>query len=224
MGEYSWPVKQIWFGVEGPKPGCEMLGIIKRSGQCRALGHFCHVKIPVNGKRVWASGAEDRTFYMHLVEWKDIGEKIPKDMIPALGWNDGNLYVFLHEGRVAVAGTQGTLAYLKEEAIREEWKNPAGRLTLIQRGAHLMVNHYIALMPEKMQPKAWGQARKEKPRVTLPVGCFNKERGEFEGLTGAVSIWNGPPPLWCVQVLEVKCPDSWIHVDKEHYQVLWELL
>jgi hypothetical protein len=199
-----------------------MLGIIKRSGQCRAMGHFCHVNIPVNGKKVWAGGAEDRIFYMHLVDWADIGQQIPKDMIPALGWNDPNTYVFSHEGKVVITGGQGNLITLNEHAIREEWRDPAGRITLIQKGAHFMVNHYIALMSEKMRTKEKWCARKEKPVVTLPVGCFNKEKGEFEGLTGAVSLWNGVPPPWCVQVIEVKCPSGWIHIDEEHYQVLWE--
>ena len=223
MSEYSWYVRQIWFGVEGPKPQREMLGMIKRSGQLKALGHFCHVKISVNGKKVWASGAEDRIFYMHLVTWDDIGQQIPKGMIPALGWNDdGNSYVFLHDGKLVLAARRGNLVELAPHAARPEWREPEGRITLIQRGVQYMVNHYIALMPEKMQPKTWGVARKEKPYVDLPVGCWNAEKGEFEGLRGAVSMWNGPPPPWCVQVIEVKCPDGWIHVGEEHYKVLWE--
>jgi len=220
MSEYAWYVKQIWFGVEGPEPERPMLGIIKRSGQCRAIGHFCHVKVPVNGKKVWAGGAEDRTFYMHLVEWDDIGQKIPKDMIPALGWKyGGNGYCFLHNGIVVQAGGRGSLSPVPPS----EWGSWRGDLlTLVQKGQQFMVNHYLALMSEVMSVKEPCVPRKEKPVVTLPVGCFDTEKGKFFGLTGAVSMWNGVPPPWCKQVVEVKCASGWIHVREEHYKVLWE--
>lgn len=221
MSEYSWYVKQIWFGVEGPKPELPMLGIIKRSGQCRALGHFCHVKLSVNGRKVWASGAEDRTFYMHLVSWDDIGRQVPKDMIPALGWNDPNTYVFKHEGDVVIAGSSGTLSVLRSELIRDEWKNPNDRLTLIQKGAQCMEKNYIALMEEPMPVVSPYTARRDKPRVTLPVGSFNKEKSVFQKLEGPLSMWNGPIPRWCKQVVEVDC-EGWIHVREEHVNVLWE--
>jgi hypothetical protein len=228
MSEYSWDVRGIWFGVEGPKPDLPMLGIIKRSGRVRQLGHFCHVKISVNGKKVWASGAEDRTFYMHLVGWKDVGGYIPKDMIPALGWcKGGNTYAFLHEGKIVEAGRQGTLHEIPQDKWQDEWKERP--ITLVEKGAAIdqrrgMVNCYIALLPEPTEKKVWGVPRKPKPVVTLPLGHFDTDTKEFVKLTGALSLWNGPPPPWCKQVVQVYQTDSmggWIHVKDKELTELW---
>lgn len=223
MSQYSWPVRQIWFGVEGPKPELPMLGIIKRSGQCRALGHFCHVKISVNGKKVWASGAEDRTFYIHLVTWDDIGRVIPKDMIPALGWGaDGNGYYCLHKGEVVEYGSGGSLHPVSPEKWGS-WKDDIR--TLIERGATIpMKNHYIALLEE---PTKKVGPRSPKPRVTLPVGCWNAESQEFEdfeGRGGNIGLWRGKPPPWCVQVVQVrqnKSSGGWIHVRDDEITIVW---
>lgn len=225
MSEYSWYVKQIWFGVEGPKPDLPMIGIIKRSGRVKQLGHFCHVKISVNGRKVWASGAEDRTFYMHLVEWDDIGQMVPRDLIPALGWcKGGNLYAFLHEGKIVEAGRDGTLHEIDEELWQDEWKEK--QVTLIEKGACIPLrNFYIALLESKTKSKTWGTPRTPKPRVTLPVGCFEPDAGEFVRLEGALSMWNGPPPPWCQQVVQVyqnKTSGGWIHVQDDELTILWE--
>lgn len=223
MSEYSWYVKQIWFGVEGPKPDREMIGIIKRSGQCRALGHFCHVKISVNGKKVWASGAEDRTFYMHLVTWEDIGRYIPQGLIPALGWcKEGKMYCLLHEGMIVTAAGQGSLHPVPEDVWQDEWKHKP--ITLIEKGACVAKkNYYIALLDTPTE-KGEYRPRGPKPRVTLPYGRFDVEKKEFEGLTGAVSMWNGPPPPWCKQVVQVyqsKTTGGWIHLKDEEVTELW---
>lgn len=201
-----------------------MLGIIKRSGQCRAIGHFCFVKISVNGKKVWASDAEARTFYMHLVQWDDIGRVCPKDMIPALGWGaSGNGYYCLHGGKVVEAGGSGSLHEVPEEQWGS-WKEDMR--TLVERGGTIpMINHYIALLEEptkKVGPRSPG------PRVTLPVGDWNskiREFGGIEGIEGAARIWNGPPPPWCQQVVLVRQNRSlggWIHVKDDEIEILWE--
>lgn len=227
MGEYSWDVRQIWFGVEGPRPDCHMLGIIKRSGRVRQLGQFCHVRISVNGRKVWASGAEDRTFYMHLVAWNDIGGYVPRDMIPALGWGaDGNNYHYLYEGQPMLAARNGAL----RPAPKENWGPWKDDMrTLIERGAAVSTpggyNAYVALLEEPTGKEVWGKARTPKPRVTLPLGCFHTEANEFRGLIGALSIWNGPPPPWCKQVVQVyqtTCFGGWIHVKDKELMILWE--
>lgn len=227
MGEYSWDVRQIWFGVEGPEPDRKMLGIIKRSGRVKQLGHFCHVKISVNGKKVWASGAESRTFYIHLVEWNDIGGYVPKDMIPALGWtNDGNTYCVLHEGEVMGYGSGGSLHPIHPDKWGSPWKEDLK--TLIERGAAITTpgpyNAYVALMEE---PTRKGDYRPQspRPRVTLPLGCFHTEAQEFRGLVGALSIWNGKPPPWCKQVVQVYQTGDfggWVHVKDDELMVLWD--
>jgi hypothetical protein len=222
VSEYSWYVKQIWFGVEGPKPDVPMLGIIKRSGQCKALGHFCHVKISVNGKRVWASGAEDRIFYMHLVEWHDIGSYVPRDMIPALGWcKGGNCYAFLHEGKIVEAGREGTLHEIGEDLWQDEWREDPK--TLIQRGVCLCNRPRIALLDEVLEEDQY-MPHAPKPRVLVPFGRFNPESCEFVGLEGVQEIWNGPPPPWCKQVVQVlSSPQNkgWIHLKKNEMTTLW---
>lgn len=126
MSEYCWAVKQIWIGIEGPKPDCKLQGVVRRSGTCHQLGHFCHVKVSINGRKVWASGAEDRTFYFHLVEWADIGGEAPKNMTPALGWcKGGNLFAFKHDGKIVSTGRdeQGhsTFIPVDPELWQEDW-------------------------------------------------------------------------------------------------------
>ena len=224
MGEYSWEVRNIWFGVEGPEDaGWPVLGIIKRSGRVQQLGHFCHVKISVNGMRVWASGAEDRIFYMHLVRWKDIGGQLPKDMIPALGWScDGNRYVFLHESQIVVAGSSGTVIPLEKSFWNESWfLSGSLPVTLLQKGVLTMVNHYIGMLSTVLLHKQKYKPREETMKVTLPVGHFHSKSAEFFGMTGALSLWNGPPPPWCQQVVEVKSPHGWAHVGDDEVVSLW---
>jgi hypothetical protein len=229
VSEYQWWVKQIWFGVEGPKPDLPMLGIIKRSGMVRQCGHFCHVKIPVDGRKVWAGGAEDRIFGMHYVKWADLYQNLPKGIIPAVGWaKGGNNYVFLHEGKLVLACGRGELEPLPEDLWLDEWKKEVP-LTLLQRGADLinpqpgsLMNHYVAMLKEpELAPRVWGKSRPERPVVTLPVKCFDKEKGEFVGSEGATSLWNGPPPPWCLQVVEVKSTHSFACSMEDEVTVLW---
>lgn len=112
----------MWCGIEGPEPELRMLGIIRRSGWCHAIGHFCHVKVSVNGKAVWASGAEDRIFPFHHVQWRDIGEVAPKAMTPALGWClDHNTYAFLSDCCVRIPGPQGAWEDVPEGIWQPEW-------------------------------------------------------------------------------------------------------
>jgi len=233
MSAYNWYVKQIWFGIEGPKYDAPMLGIIKRSGMCKALGHFCHVKIPVNGKKVWASGAEDRTFYMHLVSWEDLDGKIPKDMIPALGWNkDGNTYCFFKDGQVWSAGSGGTLLTFPTDQWKSEWfdiPHPMQYrysiprpLTLIERGAQYtcsgdinMYNWYYGLLDSSGEP-----------RVTLPAnpkwGVSVDKNGRVTGESGAAEIWNGDPKPWCTEIVEVKSKSGWRNVKDDEKTTIWK--
>jgi hypothetical protein len=230
MSAYNWYVKGIWFGIEGPKYDAPMLGIIKRSGMCRASGHFCHVKIPVNGKKVWASGAEDRTFYMHLVEWGDLYGKIPKDMIPALGWNKDDIYCFYKDGQVWSAGSGGTLQVVHPDLWQDDWfkiphpLDPHGTrpLTLIEKGVQYtcsgdinMYNWYIALIDASGEP-----------RVTLPAnpkwGVTVDKHGRILGVTGAAEIWNGDPKPWCKEIVEVKSKSAWRHVKDDEKTIIWK--
>jgi len=222
MSEYRWYVKQIWIGVEGPPPARQMLGVIKRSGWCHQMGQFCHVKVSVNGKKVWASGAEDRIWYMHLVEWEDIGEKLPQDIIPAYGWSkDGNTYAYnpcvargyesFPPGIYQLGGGLGFIQIDKDN-WRDEWEN--NPLTLIQKGAHFMYNWYYALVD-----------RNGEPAVTLPNPSKSNikiEDGIISGLEGGSGIWNGPPPLWCVKIVEVKSKEGWRYVKDEEKTTIWE--
>lgn len=147
MSEYSWYVKGAWIGVEnntekepegdlpevtrkmtiiGKPAGC--IGVIIRSGQVRALGHFCFVKVSVNGKKVWASGAEDRIYPFHSVKLSEIGG-IPKGMVPALGFaKDHSTYCFLYKGRVVRLcgpgkdGLDKSLEDVPEDQWQDEWR------------------------------------------------------------------------------------------------------
>lgn len=93
MSEYRWLVKQALIGVQ--RNGV-LIGVIKRSGICRALGHFCNVEVQVDGKKYFASDAEARIFPFHSIDLKDAKE--PKLLLRALGWcNDGNTYAFVNE-------------------------------------------------------------------------------------------------------------------------------
>ena len=147
MSEYSWYVKSAWIGVDNntgkepegdlPEPtrrmrvlkdpgGC--IGIVIRSGRVRVLGHFCFVKVSVNGRKVWASGAEDRIYPFHSVKLSEIGG-VPKGMIPALGFaKGGNIYCFLYKGRIVEISGPGkdgpdkSLTPVPEEIWQEDWR------------------------------------------------------------------------------------------------------
>jgi hypothetical protein len=148
MSEYSWPIKGAWIGIENdtekepegdlPLPTRKMtvlrgipggcIGVIIRSGQVRALGHFCHVKVSVNGKKVWAGGAEDRIYPFHSVKLSEIGG-VPEGMIPALGFaKDHNTYCFLYQKRIVRLsgpgkdGPEKSMEAVPEELWQDDWK------------------------------------------------------------------------------------------------------
>ncbi len=118
-------VKGMYFGIRDDNR--DIIGIVKRSGRVRILGHFGFVEISVNGHKAWAGGAEDRIFPFHSVDLKEIGGKTPKDMIPALGWcDDGNTYAFEHKGEpvfvargVALVGVPPGVKVKPKESV---WK------------------------------------------------------------------------------------------------------
>jgi hypothetical protein len=92
MSEYRWPVKKCWIGVmqrildeRGLFKEDKLLGVIRRSGIVRAMGHFCSVEVSVCGKKYFASGAEDRIFPFHSIELEK-GDKVPKLDLEFMGW------------------------------------------------------------------------------------------------------------------------------------------
>lgn len=130
MSEYSWPVKGMWCGIEDDtfdyldRDRLSCIGVCIRSGQVKALGHFCFVKVSVSGKKVYASNAEARIYPFHSVKLSEIG-KTPKDMIPALGFaTNGNDYCFLYEGKVVTIAGKGLegLEPVPEDQWQPQWK------------------------------------------------------------------------------------------------------
>ena len=65
MSEYQWRVQNAWIGVRGIDG--ELIGVIRRSGTVRQLGHFCFVEVQVCRKKYHASGAEDRIWPFHSI-------------------------------------------------------------------------------------------------------------------------------------------------------------
>jgi hypothetical protein len=95
MSEYSWYVKNCWIGVERDD---QLLGVIMRSGQCRALGHFCFVEVSVCGKKYHASGQEDRIHPFHSIRLEE-GDREPEYLLKAIGWcSDHETYAFRDAG------------------------------------------------------------------------------------------------------------------------------
>jgi len=93
MSEYRWYVSRCWIGVVD-RESDRLLGVIRRSGWCNALGHFCFVDVKVNGKKYAASGAEDRIYPFHSIKL-DKGDKVPELELIAVGWcRDHNTYAF----------------------------------------------------------------------------------------------------------------------------------
>ena len=77
-----------------------------------------------------------------------------------------------------------------------------------------MINWYIALLNDSGQP-----------RVTLPNrewGTKVASDGSIYGILGAAEIWNGPPPPWCVEIVEVRSPHGWPEVAPEEKTTLWK--
>lgn len=76
------------------------------------------------------------------------------------------------------------------------------------------MNHYYALVDEQ------GSAQ-----VTLPPAfrgtVVTPETGEISGLSGAVGLWNGLPPPWCVAIVEVRSPEPWYKVLEDQKAIIW---
>jgi len=134
MSEYSWYLPKMWVGIvddREDKYGGPLIGVVIRSARVRALGHFCHCQVSLNGRRVWASGAEDRIFPFHSVNLTEIGGTPPKDMkTTGLGWaTDGNRYCFrygdriVEVGRAATAGYDEGLVDVDPTLWKAEWKS-----------------------------------------------------------------------------------------------------
>jgi len=83
---------RLYFGV---RKGGTIIGCVLRSGDAKEMGHYCNVRIGVNGCKTWAFGAEQRIYPFHSVPWGEIDNRQPKDMLPALGFaSDGATYCF----------------------------------------------------------------------------------------------------------------------------------
>ena len=76
------------------------------------------------------------------------------------------------------------------------------------------MNHYFAMLNKE-----------GKCIVTLPAphrGTTVSEDGVVGGQTGAMDIWNGNPPLWCFEIIEIKSPEPWIKVPDNHKTAIWK--
>ena len=128
----------IWVGIEQKVHGSlteshgiwdrKMVGVVIRSAYCRALGHFMYCKVSINGKKMWAGGAEDRIFPFHHVTLEP-DEKPPKDMVPALGFcRSGNGYAFDYKGtpcvitRAASCGMEAGFEPVEASEIPDKWE------------------------------------------------------------------------------------------------------
>lgn len=112
-------VKGMLFGVEHPETR-QVLGVIRRSGPVSQCGHFCYVDVSVEGKKVTASGAEDRIFPFHSVRL----DHLPEGGWPALGWcKDRNTFAFLVDGMVCEVVNGRDFEPIKEEIWQPEWRD-----------------------------------------------------------------------------------------------------
>lgn len=114
MGADRWVVRNALFGVmlpdvrypyseQSPGQGA-LVGLVRRTGDVRALGHFCSVDISVAGKRRIAQGAESRVWPFHSFVL-DVGEPVPVLDYMALGWcRDRNTYAFIEWDAALVKG------------------------------------------------------------------------------------------------------------------------
>lgn len=78
------------------------------------------------------------------------------------------------------------------------------------------MNHYFALVD------AAG-----KVITTLPApqhGTRVAEDGTISGLTGAMAVWNGPPPVWCWEIVEVKSEHGWDDAPSADKAQVWKKL
>ena len=78
------------------------------------------------------------------------------------------------------------------------------------------MNHYFALLDAAGRSVA-----------TLPAphhGTRVDEDGTISGQTGAMAVWNGPPPVWCWQIVEVRSEHAWESVPESEKTVVWSKL
>lgn len=107
---YTWRAKSAWIGIKDDATG-ECVGAVLRSGRVRQCGHFCFVDVQINGRKVMASGAEDRIYPFHTVKLSEIGGVLPRDAVECLGFAaDGNTLAFLYEGRIREIVKKGAIA------------------------------------------------------------------------------------------------------------------
>lgn len=134
----TYRLKAMWVGIQQKCTGPlteqhgiwdeKMVGVVIRAARLRPLGHFMYAQVSINGKRMWAGGAEDRIFPFHHVTLPP-NEPLPKDMIPALGFcKSGNGYAFDYKGtpclieKAAICGKDAALTPVPSEEIPEVWE------------------------------------------------------------------------------------------------------
>lgn len=131
MSEYVWRVRKAWIGVmqriedeRGLFKEDKLLGVIRRSGTVRAMGHFCSVEVSVCGKKYFASGAEDRIFPFHSIKLLK-GDKVPDLELEAIGWcKGGNVYAFRKDGELvepSSSGQLGQVSLIPKELWKDDW-------------------------------------------------------------------------------------------------------
>lgn len=132
MSEYQWYVKKAWIGVmkrvkdeRGLYKEDVLLGVIRRSGTVKQLGHFCFIDVQVCGKQYAASGAEDRIYPFHSIKLSE-EDKVPELELIAVGWcQDHNTYAFMTpQGDVVELIKAGREPGNVRPIPRENW--PAG--------------------------------------------------------------------------------------------------
>jgi len=107
------------FGIEHPESR-EVIGVIRRSGPVDQCGHFCYVDVQVEGKKVTASGAEDRIYPFHSIRL----DHLPKGGYPALGWcRDHNTYAFLVDGKVCEVSRGYHFREIEEARWQAGWRS-----------------------------------------------------------------------------------------------------
>jgi hypothetical protein len=133
-------LKAMWVGIEQKQAQTiqeqlerkyqdrKMVGVVIRSGYGKQCGHFMYWTVSINGKKVTASGAEDRIFPFHHVTLEPY-DPLPKDMIPALGFcNDGNDYAFNYKGKpciitkAAICGMEHGFEPVPKDRWPEKWE------------------------------------------------------------------------------------------------------
>jgi hypothetical protein len=74
-----------------------------------------------------------------------------------------------------------------------------------------MINHYFALL------NAEGECR-----VTLSAPQWGTSIAEDGTITAPRDrCWEGPPPPWCHQIVEVRSPEPWYKVPSDHKTIIW---